>query len=187
MLDDTKTNELTQTPQYYEKKDYLKRVGLKSRNIYKFLQKEITEEEILNLDLIQTFRKYLHSFQNINLNECWSEVEEIRNYRSFGFTASSSTKYVKKLKHIYKKDSTINWIFRIAESKINDDTQKQFDKYLKDIDDTKKNNDNSGDPSKHKKYIYSRTSGFVIFPSFPRNFNGNDDEEMPPRDCDGWD
>ena len=33
MLDNTKTDELTQTPQYYEKKDYLKRVGLKSRNI----------------------------------------------------------------------------------------------------------------------------------------------------------
>ena len=92
---------------------------------------------------------------------------------------------VKKLKHIYKKDSTINWIFRIAESKIKDDTQKQFDKYLKDIDDTKKNNDNSGGPSKHKKYAYSRTSGFVIFPSFPRNFKGND-EQMPPRDYDGW-
>ena len=28
MLDDNTTDELTKTPQYYEKKDYLKKVGL---------------------------------------------------------------------------------------------------------------------------------------------------------------
>lgn len=184
MLDDNTTDELTKTPQYYEKKDYLKKVGLKSRNIYKFLQDEMTEEEILKLNLIQTFRKYLHSLQNINLNECWSEEEEILNYRSLGFTSVSATKYVKKLKHIYKRDSTINWIFRIAESKINDDLEKEFNKYINNLDDTKKsnnNNNNNGGGSNRKKYSTSRQSGFVIFPNFPRNFRDYDDNEMPPR------
>jgi hypothetical protein len=178
-------NKVTQTPQYYEKKDYLKRVGLKSRNVYKFLQEEMSEEEIINLDLIQTFRRYLHSLQNITLNECWLEEEEILNYRMLGFTSTSATKYVKKLKHVYKKDSTINWIFRIAESKINKDTEKQFEKYLNDIDETKKNNNNNNNNnsgSNRKKYSCSRPSGFVIFPNLPRNFRGLDDEEMPPRD-----
>lgn len=185
MLDDNTTDELTKTPQYYEKKDYLKKVGLKSRNIYKFLQDEMTEEEILKLNLIQTFRKYLHSLQNINLNECWSEEEEILNYRSLGFTSVSATKYVKKLKHIYKRDSTINWVFRIAESKINDDLEKEFNKYINNLDDTKKsnnnNNNNNGGGSNRKKYSTSRQSGFVIFPNFPRNFRDYDDNEMPPR------
>ena len=183
MLDDNTTDELTKTPQYYEKKDYLKKVGLKFRNIYKFLQDEMTEEEILKLNLIQTFRKYLHSLQNINLNECWSEEEEILNYRSLGFTSVSATKYVKKLKHIYKRDSTINWVFRIAESKINDTLQQEFDKYINGIDDSKKknnNNNNNNGGSNRRKYSYSRNSGFVIFPNFPRNYGGNNDENLPP-------
>ena len=133
----TNTNEnnvkslIIKTKEYYEKKDYLKKIGIKSRSIYKFLQNDLTNDEIKFLNLIQTFRKYLKTFENITLNEAWSEEEEVNNYKIFGFTSIAANKYVKKLKKIYTKDSTINWVFRIAESKVNKDSEKIFKDYLK--------------------------------------------------------
>jgi hypothetical protein len=150
------------TPEYYAKKDFMRNVGLKSRHIYSFLQDKLTDDEIQNLNLIQTFRKYLEIYSNIELKESWNIDEEIENYRSLGFTKEAAEQYVKRLKNIFTKDSTINWIFRIAESKTSDDGDKIFEKYLKQFDDYNNNNDNNdnNDNSKKKKkesrlYCYS--------------------------------
>ena len=67
------------TPEYYEKKDFMKNVGLKSRQIYSFLQDKLTDDEIQRLNLIQTFRKYLETYSNIDLKplcpECGNNLK----------------------------------------------------------------------------------------------------------------
>ena len=173
------------TPEYYAKKDFMRNVGLKSRHIYSFLQDKLTDDEIQNLNLIQTFRKYLEIYSNIELKESWNIDEEIENYRSLGFTKESAEQYVKRLKNIFTKDSTINWIFRIAESKTSDDGDKIFEKYLKQFDDykNKNNNDNNNDNnSKKKKRNHVCTStpmnkSYIIF---------SDPFGIPPRHLNDW-
>jgi len=173
----TNTNEnnvkplIIKTKEYYEKKDYLKKIGIKSRSIYKFLQNDLTNDEIKFLNLIQTFRKYLKTFENITLNEAWSEEEEVNNYKIIGFTDIAANKYVKKLKKIYTKDSTINWIFRIAESKICTENEKEFQKYLdKCYDGDSNNNNRSKKKNFTNKYRYtSKNTGFIIYPNFPND------------------
>jgi|TARA_B100001971_G_scaffold214924_1_gene255527 NACalpha-BTF3-like transcription factor len=170
------------TPEYYAKKDFMRNVGLKSRHVFSFLQDKLTDSEIQNLNLIQTFRKYLEIYSDIELKESWNIDEEIENYRSLGFTKESAEQYVKRLKNIFTKDSTINWIFRIAESKTSDDADKNFEKYLKQFDDYNNNNNNNDNNSKKKKRNHVCTStpmnkSYIIF---------SDPFGIPPRHLSDW-
>ena len=161
-------NSTQKTPEYYSKKDFLRKVGLKSRHVFSFLQDQLTDSEIQNLNFIQTFRKYLENYSDIELKESWNIEEEIENYRSLGFTKESAEHYVKKLKNIFTKDSTINWIFRIAESKISEQSEKDFEKYLKQFDNYNNNNNNNNNNSKKRKQRHICTSSqsgnsYIIF------------------------
>ena len=139
------TNNLSN--EYIKKKNFLRNLGLKLAYVYKFLDDELTEDERENLNFIQVFRKYLSTFQNIELNECWTVEEEIENYRRLGFTLKSATKYVSKLKKVYTKDSTINWIYRIAESKSVPDGDKLFEKHLEQFDENLRKKDEKSEIS----------------------------------------
>jgi len=162
------------TPEYYSKKDFMKFVGIKSRNIYNFLQNELTDDEILKLSLIQTFRKYLETYSEIKLKDSWTVEEEIENYRILGFTREASEQYVRRLKNIFTKDSTINWIFRIAESKSITDGNNLFEEYLKQFDEYNNNNNNSSNSNNNKTtttstscsstdLIHQMGKGYIIF------------------------
>mgnify|MGYP001193585417 FL=1 len=139
------TNNLSN--EYIKKKNFLRNLGLKLAYVYKFLDDELTEDERENLNFIQVFRRYLKSFQNIELNECWTIEEEIENYRRLGFTLKSATKYVSKLKKVYTKDSTINWIYRIAESKSIPDGDNLFEKHLEQFDENLRKKDEKSEIS----------------------------------------
>ena len=77
---------------------------------------------------------------------------------------------MKKLKKIYTKDSTINWIFRIAESKICKENENEFQKYLDKCYDGDSNNDNTSKQTNFiNKYATSKNSGFIIYPHFPND------------------
>jgi len=128
----SKSNNLT--CKYLEKKHFLKNLGLKLELINKFLENEITKDEIQNLDFIQLFKKYLNNFQYMELKESMSVKEEIINYRQLGFTLKYATKYVNQLKNVYMNDLTINWIFRIVENKFILNGEKKFETYLKKFD-----------------------------------------------------
>ena len=110
-------NNLISLKEYNNIHIYLRKVGLKLGYIYIFLEEGISYNEIECLNLVQIFRKYLNWLDN-DIRDTWTIKEEIRNYRNFGFTSRAANEYVKELKKVYKKDSTINWVFRIAESKI---------------------------------------------------------------------
>lgn len=171
------------TPEYYAKKDFMRNVGLKSRHIYNFLQDKLTDDEIQNLNLIQTFRKYLEIYSDIELKESWNIDEEIENYRILGFTKECAEQYVKRLKNIFTKDSTINWIFRIAESKTSDDGDKIFEKYLNQFDGYNDNDDNDDNSKKKKEnHVCTGTSSsmgksYIIF---------SDPFGIPPRHISDW-
>ena len=139
------TNNLSN--EYIKKKNFLRNLGLKLAYVYKFLDDELTEDERENLNFIQVFRKYLSTFQNVELNDCWTIEEEIENYRRLGFTLKAATKYVSKLKKVYTKDSTINWIYRIAESKSVPDGDKLFEKHLEQFDENLKKKDEKSEIS----------------------------------------
>ena len=139
------TNNLS--PEYLKKKKFLKDLGLKLGYIYNFLNNELTEDEREKLNFVQVFRRYLATFQHIELSECWSVEEEIENYRRLGFTLRSATKYVSKLKKVYTKDSTINWIYRIAESKSIPNGDKLFEKHLEQFDENIRKKDKKSEIS----------------------------------------
>ena len=145
-------NNLISLKEYNNIHIYLRKVGLKLGYIYKFLEEGISYNEIECLNLVQIFRKYLNWLDN-DIRDTWTIKEEIRNYRNFGFTSRAANEYVKELKKVYKKDSTINWVFRIAESKVNKDSEKIFKDYLKRFNPNNTLNRNSNIKNKCDKCL----------------------------------
>ena len=126
---------------FYRKKNFLKAVGIKSRNIFVFLQ-SLSDNSITELDNLQLFKLYLKDIEKDKLKEETNDVlDEINNYKILGFTHDSANKYVTYLKHVYQYDSTINWVFRLAESHISESNYTELKSYIKKCN--KNNDDNS--------------------------------------------
>tara|TARA_B100001105_G_C22273910_1_gene392236 strand:+ start:84 stop:620 length:537 start_codon:yes stop_codon:yes gene_type:complete len=126
---------------FYRKKNFLKAVGIKSRNIFVFLQ-SLSGDNINELDNLQLFKLYLNLIEKDKLKEETNDVlEEMNNYKILGFTHDTANKYVTYLKHVYQYDSTINWVFRIAESHISESNYTEFKSYIEKC--KKQNNDDN--------------------------------------------
>ncbi len=115
---------------YSNKEIFLKKIGIKHSFIWKFFKNGITDNELIKFNLLQTLRKYFSYFDK-GMRDTWTDEEEIENYRKIGFTAKSSRFYVNMLKNIYTKDTTINWIYRIAKSNICTSYKTEFENFLK--------------------------------------------------------
>ena len=79
---------------------------------------------------IQIFLGYVNTHYNIY--ESKSLDDEIEVFRLCGFTKRAGYRYVNCIKHVYKNDSTLNWIYRLIEGMICDNSHINLSNFLKE-------------------------------------------------------
>jgi len=109
---------------YRKHKSFLNYIGIKSSFIYDFLD-SLSDKEIEEIEYLKIFRKYLKYNENkleIYKNDVFPTLKkEKKSFQTMGFKNHDSYVYVGMIKDVYLEDSTINWIYRLVESKITTD------------------------------------------------------------------
>jgi len=111
---------------------FLKTIGIKQiyiTNFTKYNKKEL-ENETNKLKIFRLYLNYVNTHYNIYESKSFND--EIEVFRLCGFTKRAGNRYVNCIKHIYKSDSTINWIYRIVESMLNDTSHIHLSNFFKD-------------------------------------------------------
>ena len=111
---------------------FLKNIGIKHIYINNFLKynKEELENENNKLKIFRLYLNYVNTHYNIY--ESKSLDDEIEVFRLCGFTKRAGYRYVNCIKYIYQNDSTLNWIYRIVESMLNDTSHIHLSNFLKE-------------------------------------------------------
>ncbi len=132
---------------YYQHKDFLRSVGIKSTFIYRFLQ-SLSSEELKITDKMKFMCMYLKFYDN--LTHEGSEAtrtlsDERERFIKMGFVVSAAYDYVYMIKDIFLEDTTINWIYRIVERYVSDSGYKKYNDFVKRCRKRKRNGDEKSD------------------------------------------
>ena len=115
---------------YYKHKSFLNYIGIKSEYIYEFLN-SLSDNELKEENYINIFKKYLkyneHNLENL---KCPTLRSEKAVFERMGFRSHDSYVYVGLIKNVYLEDSTINWIYRLIESKLTTDGYHSYKNFV---------------------------------------------------------
>jgi hypothetical protein len=113
-------------------KIFLKNIGIKQTYIKDFINtnEKVLENEDNKLKILRLYLGYVNTHYNIY--ESKSLDDEIEVFRLCGFTKRAGYRYVNCIKHVYKNDSTLNWIYRLIEGMICDNSHINLSNFLKE-------------------------------------------------------
>jgi len=116
---------------YTKQKEFLLELGIRPNFIFEFLN-YLSYDELEEDNRMIFFSKYLKFYDNGLHNEQYDTYRSLRTekyiFESFGFHCTIAYEYVGKIKDIYFEDTTINWIYRIVDSKVND--KKDYEEFV---------------------------------------------------------
>ena len=113
-------------------KIFLKNIGIKQTYIKKFINtnEKVLENEDNKLKILRLYLGYINT--NYNIYDSESLDDEIEVFRLCGFTKRAGYRYVNCIKHVYKDDSTLNWIYRLVEGMICNNSHINLSNFLKE-------------------------------------------------------
>ena len=113
-------------------KIFLKSIGIKQTYIKKFINtnEKVLENEDNKLKILRLYLGYVNT--NYNIYDSESIDDEIEVFRLCGFTKCAAYRYVNCIKHVYKDDSTLNWIYRLIEGMICHNSHINLSNFLKE-------------------------------------------------------
>jgi len=113
-------------------KTFLKSIGIKQTYIKNFINinDEILKNEDNKLKILRLYLGYINT--NYNIYDSESIDDEIEVFRLCGFTKRAAFRYVNCIKHVYKDDSTLNWIYRLVEGMICNNSHINLSNFLKE-------------------------------------------------------
>ena len=113
-------------------KIFLKSIGIKQNYIKNFINinEKILKNEDNKLKILRLYLGYVNT--NYNIYDSKSLDDEIEVFRLCGFTKRAAYRYVNCIKHVYKDDSTLNWIYRLVEGMICNNSHINLSNFLKE-------------------------------------------------------
>jgi len=113
-------------------KIFLKSIGIKQTYIKDFTNtnEKVLENEDNKLKILRLYLGYVNT--NYNIYDSGSLDDEIEVFRLCGFTKRAGYRYVNCIKHVYKDDSTLNWIYRLVEGMICNNSHINLSNFLKE-------------------------------------------------------
>jgi hypothetical protein len=113
-------------------KIFLKSIGIKQIYIKNFINinEKILEHEDNKLKILRLYLGYVNT--NYNIYDSKSLDDEIEVFRLCGFTKRAAYRYVNCIRHVYKDDSTLNWIYRLVEGMICNNSHINLSNFLKE-------------------------------------------------------